>query len=796
MVAERHESHERHLLIRHRDETDLDHTLLGAAPIGSRQLLVLASPGAHRVRSLVAVLPELLRSMPDFDADIESVWLGVGSLAADTEIAQRLAKELDVEIVAPDAGVAAMPGAALYAGHAAGGTGWHRFRPDRPVEYHGARFPLPAWESWLPTEPVERDGVVAAPAPCGLVVRDSQAGAPQRGDLAFGVPVNQRFPKIVVSGSDPVPSAAGVAALLSSMPDQPIMIVPATPQAASHSWQIELALRLGRDVVFSAGMQVGQRTGASSTVVPDADGNRLFRPFPIVLRQPAHGGDQQVVGIAPAPAGWTRDGRRSYLTGDVVADIVPSGLVLRSVDGDAADPAAEAAPFDPEGWSLMLGTAGQVVGLPVLTAAENLLAALPPDQLAAVRVRLRGTLDADAERVLNSWTDDHDQRLAAAARTTKETPATGPGGPRLLPAGLDGPREPDPPERPQRSPVMSPPVMTTSAAPVPTVSGPPDPLGPSGPRVAEPPQVRQAPPESGEAEPVPPIGGHSDTVPPPAGKALAVQDRASTAAEQARFTVAAADAFSEALAMVNAALATWPSMRVDESPGAKADYVAVCLYLGGGDGGAFVLNSALRNGQPGLLDGQVPCLTSGLRRLPTHRRAVLRQGKVNESFERGSTPGTVLTEPGFLTASMDLDVTMPGTDLDVLIWPSSARRTSELVLGRPVDEAVFVAGARFKALAVRTAAGDEERQEDADGAAVAPKVAVLFRELAPGEAPGTAELDERDLAVLAKLDGVLTRRQKGALRLVEDPATIARLTTSMVLWQDDVANAGRTAVAS
>ncbi|TDV42160.1 hypothetical protein CLV71_11830 [Actinophytocola oryzae] len=264
--------------------------------------------------------------------------------------------------------------------------------------------------------------------------------------------------------------------------------------------------------------------------------------------------------------------------------------------------------------------------------------------------------------------------------------------------------------------------------------------------------------------------------------------RASTTGEQARFTSAAGEGFGEALATVNAAMATWPSMRVDDSFGAKADYVAVCLFLGRGDGGARSLNGALRGGQSGVLDGQVPCLMSGIRRLPTHRRAVLRQGRVNESLEHRSAPGTVLTEPGFLAGSIDLDVTMPGADLDVLIWPSSARRTSELMLGRPIDEAVFVAGARFKALAVRTAEEDDEESED-DGAPTAPRIAVLYRELAPGETPTTTELDERDLVVLAKLDSVLARRHQGSLRLVDDPEVVARLTTSMVAWQQEAAAA-------
>lgn len=332
-----------------------------------------------------------------------------------------------------------------------------------------------------------------------------------------------------------------------------------------------------------------------------------------------------------------------------------------------------------------------------------------------------------------------------------------------------------------------PPIMTTSAAPVSTVAGPTvPPVRPPDERVGGP----EVPQEPIAVEPErPPAAVPVQAVVPAAGgsavRSLVVPVRGSTTGEQTRFAAAAGESFGEALATVNAALATWPSMRMDESPGAKADYVAVCLFLGRGDGSARSLNGAVRGGQAGILEGQVPCLMSGIRRLPTHRRAVLRQGKVNESLEHRSEPGTVLTEPGFLAASIDLDVTMPGADLDVLIWPSSARRTSELMLGRPIDEAVFVAGARFKALAVRTAEEDDAEDDD-DGTPVAPRIAVLYRELAPGETtPDTTELDERDLVVLAKLDSVLARRHRGALRLVEDPEVTARLTTSMVVWQSE-----------
>ncbi|WP_424186989.1 hypothetical protein ACOBQX_03915 [Actinokineospora sp. G85] len=282
----------------------------------------------------------------------------------------------------------------------------------------------------------------------------------------------------------------------------------------------------------------------------------------------------------------------------------------------------------------------------------------------------------------------------------------------------------------------------------------------------------------------------SSSVAPAAAEAtpLVLADRVSTAAEQARFTASTGEVFGEALAMVNAALATWPSLRQGDSAGIKADYVAVCLYLGRGAMAGTELNQAVRAGDGAGVVDLLPCLVSGIRRLPVHRRAVLRQGRLG-SAEHRATPGAVLTEPGFLSASMDLDVAVAGADLDVLIWPTTARRTSELVVSRPVREAVFSAAGRFKALAVRTAEGEED--PDREGPPP-PRVAALFRELAPGELPTTTELDEQDLAVLAKLDRVLARRQRATLRLVDDQEAADRLTSSLVRWQH--VSAERTAV--
>jgi hypothetical protein len=310
-----------------------------------------------------------------------------------------------------------------------------------------------------------------------------------------------------------------------------------------------------------------------------------------------------------------------------------------------------------------------------------------------------------------------------------------------------------------------------------------------------------APPQQA-VEPAPEIAPEPAGPVPPAApepvdlsQVAAVADRSSTPTEQTRFAASAGEAFGEALATVNAALATWPALRQgDDSSRAKSDYVAVCLYFGRGDGNATALNEAVRRGRPGVLDGHLPCMVSGIRRLPIHRRAVLRQcaGRAAMVGEQGSGAGRLWTEPGFLSASMDLDVTVPGAELDVLIWPATARRTSELMMGRTIDEAVFAAGARFKALAVRTRSDDEDDPDVDPGAPAAPRLAVLIRELAPAEtATPSPELDDRDTAVLAKLDRALEQRWRTAIRLLDDSELVTRLTTELVEHRGEAIGAQR-----
>lgn len=279
----------------------------------------------------------------------------------------------------------------------------------------------------------------------------------------------------------------------------------------------------------------------------------------------------------------------------------------------------------------------------------------------------------------------------------------------------------------------------------------PSPVVPQAPVVPRAPVVPQAP-----AAPV-------SVVP------VRMEDRASTAAEQREFVAALGPAYTETLGAVNAALSTWPALR-DDSPGARADYAAVCVYLGRGGWGAVRLNAALRAGRAPDLDGYLPCLVSGMRRLPRHRRAVLCQARLVGPVERSYPVGAVLTEPAFRSASARLDVAVPGADLDLLIWSRSALQTSVLAPpDRLLDEATFLGGTRFKVLEVR-------RSEPGSGdGATLPPTAVLLREVLPGERAGSNGLDEADRVALGRLTRALAQRQGQDPHAVEDVDLVERL---------------------
>ncbi|WP_157984884.1 hypothetical protein [Lentzea terrae] len=719
-----------HTLIRRRDELPGAADVLGTIPWVPGNVLVLVSATAHRHPSLSGVVRDWLaqlRSTPG-GAGLQAVWLAVPDLG-DTDgmcgpWMHGLAVDFDIDVIAPDGPLTTTVGAGLYVNRAEGGTGWRRFGPRGQGDVVGCRFPVPAWEHQLPRGPVTAAGLVTATVPAGLAVRPAGLPAPGHMSPVFRVPMHARIPKLIVGQPGVDVPAKAVAEILGHVPEplrRALLVVPVSASAVAPEWAAELAELLGEDVMLTAGLETINRAGVVRTVVLGPQGQEVLVPLAAMLRHRAGAAAPEVVDIAPAPPGWEKHGSRCYRrAGDrsssLLAEVLPGGLHVHS---DAEQPVFTTR-LDSPSWTLAIGGEGQPVTEAELAAVRELLGGLAPHQCRTAQVRVLGTAEP--------------AELAALGAHVRSVGATLQAPPR---------QESEDSSRTQRIVVAKPvhvPVVVT-ASPVATVSGP----------VATQPEPKPEPkpePVAPQAEPEPePVTSAKPREP------VDLADRPSTPAEQARLATSAGALYTEALAAVNVALSAWPMLK----PEAKADLVAVCLYLGRGEGGATALADALAEGREPF-DGYLPCLVSGLRRLPTHRKVVLRQ----ENTEHAE--GTVLTEPGFLSASLHLDVTTGSARIDHLIWPVAARRTSELVMGRTFDEVVFPVGRRFKVLATKTGDGGPS---------------MLSRELLPDEDPQSPEALERDRTVLPRLERAWRERQTADLRLIEEPDALARLTTPL-----------------
>lgn len=725
-----------HALIRCRHEAGGERPLAAALPRGSGHLAVLVSVAAHWHPALEDTVYAVLRSILSEGSGAHTVWLTLAGLGADrgawAPLVHRILGEFKVDVVAPDGPFAGTPGTGTYVGPSIGAVGWRRFHTGSPSTVLTTRFPVPVWERTLPQERLGQAGVVAEPVLAGLLVRGEPAEPLTPAHPVFRIPADPARPKVLVESDRILPGqVAGLLQTIEPAVRAALLLVPLSASAAGLGWMSQLAERCAHGIVFSTGIQVADVTGVQSTVVIGAGGEPLFRPFPTVLRQRPGTLEQEVLDIAAPPAGWQRYSASGYrMAGDgPVVDVVPAGLVLRE---PSTDTSANREPFDPHGWTLSVGVPAVAVTGELLTAFERLLAGLGADQLRTVRVRVDGEAD---ERGRARIADVVARTGVAAAPLVREEPS---------PAAVPG----------MPVPVPGIPVSTVSG-PEPTATAQPVAVETAQP-IAQPVAVEEDSPQVVEPD--------EDVV---LVDAQPWPERASTSGEQARFSAAAGNAFTDGLSLVNSALATWPALRRSEA-GSKADYVAVCLYLTRGSAGAVQVNRALRAGREVPIEGYLACLVSGFGRLPVHRRVVLRQSKGEQRWAVGS----VLTDPGFVSAGVRHDVTVPGAEADLLIWPRSARRTSELGANRPIDEAVFLPGRQFKILAVRAAEGNE----DSDGPSV-PRTAVLLRELAPGE----STVDHLDAAALAKLDLAWQRRRESTVRLVDDPEVVARLTMPMVV---------------
>jgi hypothetical protein len=781
-----------HTLVRRRDEAAADAAALTRIPPVPGNALVLASAGAHRHVGLLAAVQDCVAALRFQHAaePLRTVWLAVAGLGDPggryASWLHRLSVQFGVEVVAAHGTPIVGRGIGLYVDRA----GWRRFSPGSDARSFSCRFPMPAWEYQLPHAPFVGAGLVTEPVPAGLAVRPAGLDPLDVRDPRFQIPLNLRFPKLVVG--EPV-SPSSVAAIINRLPEpvwHELLVVPAAEPVTTADWAGRLAAALNRGVDVATGRQVMSASGTVRTVVCDADGAELLEPLATILRHTPDGAPPQVLDVAPPPAGWRRQGLcyRPQIPSEaaaagVLAEVLPGGLHVR-LDSDRGGVTAV---FDPRRWTMVVGDERRDVTAAEVAAVCDLLENLGPARCRTVDVHVLGSSWRYALSGFEAYLRSLGVVLEHTAEPTRVHSLPALGEPGLAAASALSANEvetrldpapaavPVPLPMPTPAPVPaipSTPTIPTFTVPVTTVSGPrPQPTPTPAPKENPAPP---APTPATQPDPVPESSTEAVVVNladsrPEASRAtrtrlIEITDRDSTPAEQTRFSLSAGPDYTEALATVNVALSAWPTLRAD----AKADYVAVCLYLGRGPAGAVALDKALGAG-PEPFDGYVPCLVSGLRRLPTHRKVLLRQ----ENPRGADRPaGAVLWEPGFLSASTQLDITTAAAELDLLIWPVSARRTSELLAGRVVDEAVFPAGRRFKALAVRT------REAGDDGG---PKQALLVRELVAEEDPESAEALARDAAALPRLERAWEQRQQAELRLVDDEDVVARLTAPLAL---------------
>ncbi|MEU3612380.1 hypothetical protein ABZ725_08665 [Streptomyces sp. NPDC006872] len=334
--------------------------------------------------------------------------------------------------------------------------------------------------------------------------------------------------------------------------------------------------------------------------------------------------------------------------------------------------------------------------------------------------------------------------VPAPERAEAPAPPVAPGSSPVRPEGSD-------PAEARRTPAPS-----TATTPSPSAgAGEARPTPSRGPRISPPTELpeRQRPPTTGElpersrlpALEEPPVPFHPGHI--------------STEDERRAFRELAEDVWERHGAAVARALIRMPALRAQDQEAARADVIALHIYLNSPDGplAPEAVVRGLRSGDERLLP-YVACLASALRRLPSYRGVAV-HGAGGVPFD-GLAVGALLYDSAPLGAvPVGVGGPLPGGP-QYVIWSATGRRVRQLTdrpsEGAAVEKVLFAPGTRLRVLDVRPSG---------------PAPLIMLRELPP-DAPGTPgtpgtpggplpqrpELDDADRAVLARLDDTLRGR--------------------------------------
>jgi hypothetical protein len=313
-------------------------TMARALPAEDGRMAVVMSHGD------AALMPELAEQLQEW---LPLGWDSVRLVAAyaatpdgdDPPAAQELSDMLGVEVLAPDGPLLAVPGGSLFVlgPRNPGDRGaWWRFRPGRPAESTGRRFPRPEWEPDLSAfnDPGVA-GVIVEEIPAGLWMHWPGEARPT--DLAFALPVNDANMALVVSrAGDPPLRTNDLRRVVQALPDRlydRLTVVPYGDEPVAES-------RLGPVVSLAANRTLRVRTGmplyisgrGSQVVAVGPDGVPTWRPFAREVAWRPHGGSRILSWAPPAeqllPAGHAQ----LLLNERWLVEVIESGLWVREVN--------------------------------------------------------------------------------------------------------------------------------------------------------------------------------------------------------------------------------------------------------------------------------------------------------------------------------------------------------------------------------------------------------------------------------------------------------------------------------
>ncbi|CAM5267314.1 hypothetical protein SCALM49S_03204 [Streptomyces californicus] len=195
-------------------------------------------------------------------------------------------------------------------------------------------------------------------------------------------------------------------------------------------------------------------------------------------------------------------------------------------------------------------------------------------------------------------------------------------------------------------------------------------------------------------------------------------------------------------AAVARALARMPALRGKEQEAARADLIALRMYLHLAEGPLShgALTWSLRDSPSWTCCRTGACVASALNRMPSYRGVVLRGTAILAGADRPArrVPGRCCaTGPCCSTVRPDAGAAPPPGD-SYVIWSVAGRRVRQFSEQRGPEEVVFAPGTLFRVLAVRRAR---------------PGVQIHLRELT-GPAEAVAPDPEGDRTVLARLEAV------------------------------------------